>query len=286
MKRIYILTAILFFSLTKLIGQISYIEIGENPYKKNLSQSNQFIPTLFADAKVQCLFTNTELINGGLTNGSEIIGIEWYVNTDDTSETSTYNLYIDDDFTGANLSSDATFATITGGTLVGNDLTDVGQFTGWHTATFTTPFIWDGTDNMILQMCRTGGNQSGSDEISFVDTPVTSFITGYTKACNNTSGDYSETYRPFFRLIVKSNPLSTIEYQVENSIKFHPNPSKDFIQISGLTKTEGYKLYNILGSEITNGIISNDDKINIQGLTNGLYFLKFDNGKTIEFIKE
>ncbi len=31
--------------------------------------------------------------------------------------------------------------------------------------------------------------------------------------------------------------------------------------------------------------ISNQ-KINIQGLTNGMYFLKFENGHTIRFIKE
>ena len=32
--------------------------------------------------------------------------------------------------------------------------------------------------------------------------------------------------------------------------------------------------------------ITSNKKINIQGLTNGLYFLKFDNGPTLKFIKE
>jgi len=285
MKQIYIITAILFFSLTKLIGQTTYVEIGDNSYEDGSNEFNQFIPVSFNNAKVQFLFTNTELINGNLINGSEIIGIEWYVNTDNTSETSTYDLYIDDDFTDANLSSDATFATITG-TLVGSDLTDVGQFTGWHTATFTTPLIWDGTDNLVLQMCRTGGSQGSSDTILLAPTPVYSFVTGYNHTCNATSGYYSKKYRPFFRLIVTSNTLSTVEYQIEKSIKFHPNPSKDFIQISGLIKTEGYKLYNTLGAELSKGNISDNEKIDIRNLKGGLFFLKFENGNTIKFIKE
>jgi hypothetical protein len=292
MKQIYILTAILFFSLTKLIAQTTYVEIGDNPYEADRSETNQFIPTSFSKSKVQFLFTNTELMNANLINGSEIIGIEWYVNTDNTSATSTYDLYIDDDFTDANLSTNqnlgvnsTSFATITG-TLVGSDLTDVGQYTGWHTATFTTPLIWDGTDNMVLQMCRTGGGQGVSDEISLAGTSVESYVTGYNHTCDATSGYYSRNHRPFFRLIVTSNTLSTIEYQIENSIKFYPNPSKDFIQISGLIKTESYKLFNTLGSELSKGNISDNEKIDIRNLKDGLYFLKFENGNTIKFIKE
>lgn len=71
-----------------------------------------------------------------------------------------------------------------------------------------------------------------------------------------------------------------------NNIKVFPNPSTEFIQISGLSKEESYKIYNVLGVETNKGSISNNDKINIQNLTNGIYFLKFDSGNTIKFIKE
>lgn len=71
----------------------------------------------------------------------------------------------------------------------------------------------------------------------------------------------------------------------QNIIVF-PNPSSDFIQISGLTKTEKYILYNILGTTVNNGNISENEKINIKNLTDGLYFLKFENGETLKFIKD
>jgi hypothetical protein len=33
-------------------------------------------------------------------------------------------------------------------------------------------------------------------------------------------------------------------------------------------------------------VVSNKEYINIENLTNGLYFLKFENGNTLKFIKE
>ena len=69
----------------------------------------------------------------------------------------------------------------------------------------------------------------------------------------------------------------------ESSIGFYPNPSSVFINISGLTNTENYKIYTIIGSEIFTGTISESEKINIQNLTNGLYFLKLENKKVIKF---
>ncbi|WP_411895367.1 T9SS type A sorting domain-containing protein [Winogradskyella sp. A2] len=68
--------------------------------------------------------------------------------------------------------------------------------------------------------------------------------------------------------------------------KIFPNPSSDFIEIYGLDQTHTFGLYDILGKEIKKGILSNNDIINIQNLTNGMYFLKLENGNTVKFIKE
>jgi len=285
MKQIYFLATILLFSLSQSYGQISYIEIGENPYFTNSSERRQFLPTSFVNAKQQFLFTNAELSNKNLINGSKIIGIQWYVVTDNTTQATVYDLYIDDDFTGSSLSNNATFAAISP-TLVADDITDNAQGPGWHTATFDTPFIWDGTDNLVLQLCRTGWNQA-SDVIQVADTNGENrFITGYNHTCNSTTGYYSETFRPFFRLMVSTNTLGTENYEVENSIKLYPNPSTDFIHISGLTKTENYKIYNTIGAEISRGTISENEKINIKNYAKGLYLLNFEGGNTLKFIKQ
>tara|TARA_B110000285_G_C15104810_1_gene607310 strand:+ start:150 stop:875 length:726 start_codon:yes stop_codon:yes gene_type:complete len=71
-----------------------------------------------------------------------------------------------------------------------------------------------------------------------------------------------------------------------NSIKTYPNPASDFITISGLKNKENFRVYDVLGTEILRGVIIDNGEILIKNFSNGLYFLKFDNGNTIKFLKE
>ena len=66
----------------------------------------------------------------------------------------------------------------------------------------------------------------------------------------------------------------------------YPNPSNDFIQVLELQKKENYIIYNSLMHKICIGSISNNERIDIKNLTNGLYFLKLETGKFLKFIKE
>lgn len=85
----------------------------------------------------------------------------------------------------------------------------------------------------------------------------------------------------------ENNVLGTNEISSSLTEFFiYPNPSSEFIQISSLNTQKSYKIYNILGAEIKNGFISSNEQIDIREFTNGLFFLKFDNGNTIKFIKK
>ena len=53
-----------------------------------------------------------------------------------------------------------------------------------------------------------------------------------------------------------------------------------------LLAKESFGIYNVLGAKIRNGVIVNDDKIDLQNFINGIYFLKFDNGSTLKFVKK
>lgn len=83
-----------------------------------------------------------------------------------------------------------------------------------------------------------------------------------------------------------NNVLSTGDLVPLKSIKVYPNPASEFIKLTGLDKSEKYKIYNILGSEISDGNLSNEEKLDVRDFPNGLYFLKFDNGNTLKFLKE
>ncbi|AUC75895.1 T9SS type A sorting domain-containing protein [Olleya sp. Bg11-27] len=83
-----------------------------------------------------------------------------------------------------------------------------------------------------------------------------------------------------------SNCTLTINDYRQDRIQLYPNPSNTFIQLSGLTVKKNYIIFNILGAKVKSGTISNHEKIDIRNIKNGMYFLKFDNGNTLKFIKK
>lgn len=102
---------------------------------------------------------------------------------------------------------------------------------------------------------------------------------------NGTLNDFSLTGATSNWLSDNTLDLNNFDY-LNSTIQIFPNPSSDFIQISALTTTENYKIYNVLGSMVKAGSIDDKIKINIQALTNGLYFLKLESGKAFKFFKE
>ena len=89
------------------------------------------------------------------------------------------------------------------------------------------------------------------------------------------------------RLLGGSGLLNNDEFTInQNKIKLYPNPSSDFIKISGLSKNENFSIYNLLGEKIKNGTIGTNEAIDIHNFSDGLYFLKLENGNTIKFLKE
>jgi len=80
--------------------------------------------------------------------------------------------------------------------------------------------------------------------------------------------------------------LSTGEFELNEKITLYPNPSSEQIKIKGLNHSETYTIYNIIGSEINNGIINDNGFIDIQNLNTGLYFLKIENRIILKFLKE
>lgn len=89
-----------------------------------------------------------------------------------------------------------------------------------------------------------------------------------------------------FSVSVTSSFLNVDDFNENKNVRLFPNPSSDFIQISGLFQNETYSIYTILGSQVATGNISNDEKINIENFKRGVYFLTFGNGNAIKFIKE
>ncbi len=92
---------------------------------------------------------------------------------------------------------------------------------------------------------------------------------------------------------IKKVDITTLSTEDQNfdktKIQIFPNPSNSYVRISGLNinKLEHkYKIYNIVGNEIKSENISDNDIISIKDLSSGLYFLIFEDGSEIKFIKK
>jgi len=84
----------------------------------------------------------------------------------------------------------------------------------------------------------------------------------------------------------ETEPINAIqEYQIQTP-RIYPNPSSNFINISGLIEVDHYSIYDVFGKVIKKGSITNNGKIDIQNLENNVYFIKFNIGTTMKFIKQ
>ena len=80
---------------------------------------------------------------------------------------------------------------------------------------------------------------------------------------------------------------NTSELTLPNSaINVFPNPSNDFITISGIETQESFELIDLTGKVIQQGTVNNGEKINITQLKSGLYLLKTKYGTPIKFQKK
>ena len=80
--------------------------------------------------------------------------------------------------------------------------------------------------------------------------------------------------------------LSNEEFSFKNSIKLFPNPSSNYIQVTGLRETKKYVIFDAVGKKIKKGLVTENISINIEEFSKGIYFLKLGEVNTIRFIKE
>jgi len=79
--------------------------------------------------------------------------------------------------------------------------------------------------------------------------------------------------------------IDTNEFELNNAFNIFPNPSHDFIQIIGLTSAQKFKIHNVLGLKVLEETIEPNKKIDIENLVKGIYFIHFENGTTLKFVK-
>ena len=70
------------------------------------------------------------------------------------------------------------------------------------------------------------------------------------------------------------------------AITVFPNPAKEYLQVEGLKSSCGYKLYNVVGSTVQEGVIdANTGRINLQQLPAGTYLLELRGEASVMRVK-
>ncbi|NRA12146.1 MAG: T9SS type A sorting domain-containing protein [Crocinitomicaceae bacterium] len=89
-----------------------------------------------------------------------------------------------------------------------------------------------------------------------------------------------------FSVSIKPSTASVNDIPEKMDLILFPNTAVNSIEISGLTKQQNYNIYTMQGDELLKGSVSPNEKISVAELTNGIYFLKINNGVSLKFIKE
>lgn len=174
----------------------------------------------------------------------------------------------------------------------------------WNTHTFSTPFLYNGVDNLLIDICW--NNASYNNNTPVYATTTTNYMTLYKRSdissgglCTTTAGTQT-TYRPNMKMNFSSNSTvsstSSVARYTDDGFttpkdvqtNVYPNPVSGKMTLSYNVFEEGadvnmemYDLYGrkVMASELSANVGENNTEINfesdsrLQYLQNGIYFV-------------
>lgn len=135
------------------------------------------------------------------------------------------------------------------------------------------PIKVNGTGGQVayLVLNHTTKNQNFAEQINF---PVSSVQFNY----ENQILQRNST-------VTKDTTILAVNDSGKDQVKIYPNPVKNSLSVSGITKDQQYEIYSMDGKMIKTGTYSSGKTIDVNTLTKGVYLLKIEN-QNLKFIKE
>jgi hypothetical protein len=174
-----------------------------NPYRR-----------FYGGSKLQFIYTAAELTTAGLTSGSQINSLAFNVTA---TGGALPNINI-----GMMLSSSSTFSSTTllsGLTTVYSSASSYTPVSGTNTHTLSSAFTWDGTSNLVIEVCF-ADNSTGSSSATVSTVAATSGNTVLHYAVDNTAGLCSTTPTG---TLTTARPFITLGYSKQNNITWNTN---------------------------------------------------------------
>lgn len=134
--------------------------------------------------KTQILYTAAELNAAGLYGPGNITSIAFnVVNKLSTGVLNGFSISM------ANVAATSLTTTYATGTFTNVFTGNVSTVLGWNTHTFTTPFLWDGTSNVLVEVCNGTPTVSAFDQIQNTPTAATMTIQANLLGCASATGN-------------------------------------------------------------------------------------------------
>lgn len=212
-----LLAIILLFSLTSYAQHA--VEIGPNTTGTvlvSLPQPGQSVPYNYNSKSVhiQFVYTAAEMYAGGAISSSSIDSLGWYVLSQIDSPLTGYTIRLKNT-TASNV---ATYDGAGLTTVYNHDLPPSVD-TGWYMIPFDAPFYWDGTSNILVDVCwgfNTSNSQSGTMKLfstsSANDERI--FIKSNSVPTCGTAPANAQAYKPFVRFNTCNSYLQNINQSI------------------------------------------------------------------------
>lgn len=135
------------------------------------------------------------------------------------------------------------------------------------------PIKVNGTGGQVayLVLDNTTNNQNFANLINF---PVSSIQFNY---------DYQIIQKN--STVTKDTSILAVNDSSKDAVKIYPNPVKNQLSISGISKDQNFEIFNIEGKLIKKGSIFSGKPVDVTALSKGVYILKIDS-QNLKFIKE
>jgi hypothetical protein len=257
--------------------------------------------TYYMDEKSQFIVTKAELVAAGYSSANNSIKALAF-NVYNASGQAMNGFSIKMRHTTAAAFSSSSYLSNTSMTTVYSATKTV--TTGWNTHTFTTPFAYNGVDNLLIEICW--DNSSYTTDSKVYCTTLSTYNTIMKQQdvttggiCAATTGTMSPS-RPNIRLTMGSSSAARFDAPAEeetieavSTFNLYPNPATSSITLQYATDTDlstvSYTVYNMMGAAIDhieqNDVTSGDHEYTVDlssynNMPNGIYLLTLNiNGK-------
>jgi len=145
--------------------------------------------------------------------------------------------------------------------------------------TFDTNFVWNGADNVLVEICKdinanAGGYPFGQVRVSPTTLPSTRYFRGDgIEACGENTNMSVDVGRPNMKFTYTT--LSVDDLYLTEGFKFYPNPVSNILYVSGKSAIERLQIVNMLGQVIkTDSPNMNTYQLDFSRLSAGIYLVK------------